>query len=60
MEENLLGVDVSRQTHDSILAQISTPKAGAPVQGNKTPSGKPPDANMIGGLLLGSPEFQRK
>ena len=50
MESKLLAADVSKQTHDSILAQIEAPSK---------PS-RPPDASTIAGLLLGSPEFQRK
>ena len=49
MEAKLLAADVSRQTHDSIITQIAAAK---PV--------RPPDASAIAGLLLGSPEFQRK
>ena len=50
MESKLLGADISKQTHDSILAQMEAPSK---------PS-RPPDASTIAGLLLGSPEFQRK
>jgi uncharacterized protein (DUF1800 family) len=50
MESKLLAADVSKQTHDSILAQIEAPSK---------PS-RSPDASTIAGLLLGSPEFQRK
>jgi hypothetical protein len=56
MEAKLLGADVSKQTHDSIVAQLTSP---APEQ-NKPPQSKPPDANAMAGLLLGSPEFQRR
>ena len=59
MEAGLLAAEVSRQTHDSIAAQLETPnKNGGPLGGNG--QSKPPDASMIAGLLLGSPEFQRK
>jgi uncharacterized protein (DUF1800 family) len=47
MEAKLLADDVSKQTHDSIVAQV-----GAPA--------RPPNASTIAGLLLGSPEFQRR
>ena len=47
MEAKLLADDVSKQTHDSIVAQV-----GAPA--------RPPSASTIAGLLLGSPEFQRR
>ena len=67
METTLLAADVSKQTHDSILAQIESPKpATSATQSNgKKSQSKPaqprsPDANLIAGLLLGSPEFQRR
>jgi signal recognition particle GTPase len=50
MEAKLLAADVSKQTHDSIIAQINS--AAKPAQS--------PDASTIAGLLLGSPEFQRR
>ena len=57
METKLLAADVSRQTHDSITAQLADPgkKAGS---GNNA-QGKS-DASTMAGLLLGSPEFQRR
>jgi len=59
MEAKLLAADVSKQTHDSIVAQLSSPsKNGAPENESSQP--KPPDADTIAGLLLGSPEFQRR
>jgi hypothetical protein len=54
METKLLASDVSKQTHDSIMAQIDAPK-----QPDKN-APHPPDASTIAGLLLGSPEFQRR
>jgi len=61
MEAKLLAADVSKQTHDSIVAQVtSPPKTDSPMAANKSPQSKPPDASMIAGLLLGSPEFQRR
>jgi uncharacterized protein (DUF1800 family) len=51
LEAKLLTAEVSKQTHDSIAAQM---------QGNTGSKSKPPDANMVAGLLLGSPEFQRR
>ena len=73
MERKLLAADVSKQTHDSIVAQIEMPaKNAAPdppkkdAPGKKNPQRKPadvprsPDASTIAGLLLGSPEFQRR
>ena len=52
LEAELLGSEVSKQTHDSIIAQIQNPA--------KDKQQKPADASTIAGLLLGSPEFQRK
>jgi len=62
MEAKLLAADVSKQTHDSIEAQIAPP---AKAQQDKMVQSKPvvarpTDASMIAGLLLGSPEFQRR
>ena len=61
MEEKLLAADVSKQTHDSIVAQMSSPPKNATAeQSNNAPQPKPPDPSVIAGLLLGSPEFQRR
>jgi len=71
MEAKLLAADVSKQTHDSIEAQIvppaknAAPHPDAKAQQDKVPQSKPavarpPDTSMIAGLLLGSPEFQRR
>ena len=67
LENSLLAGDVSKQTHDSITAQID----GAAMNGaqeKQVKSGarkpvdapRPPDVSTIAGLLLGSPEFQRR
>ena len=53
MEAKLLPGEVSKQTHDSILAQVQG-------QNNGNAKPKPPDASVMAGLLLGSPEFQRR
>jgi uncharacterized protein (DUF1800 family) len=51
MEAKLLASDVSKQTHESIVQQTqSTDKA----------ANKSPNASTTAGLLLGSPEFQRR
>ncbi len=66
MEAKLLADDVSKQTHDSIVAQIEAPaKTGAPEPQDqniprKPPDVRPPEVDTIAGLLLGSPEFQRR
>ena len=84
LESKLLAGDVSKQTHDSIMAQINvaqvntapieapakpasaTPTSVQPVKDSQPKKRKPadvphpPDASTIAGLLLGSPEFQKK
>jgi hypothetical protein len=68
LETSLLAGDISKQTHDSIAAQIDS---GAVVAAqakppNKTAVRKPgaqprsSEVNTIAGLLLGSPEFQKR
>ena len=57
LENALLAGDVSEQTHDSIATRledlkISQHKVDAPM--------RPADISTIAGLLLGSPEFQRR
>ena len=56
LEQTLLAGDVSRQTHDTIEQHIVGPEQTAEA---KNPSTSP-NVNVIAGLLLGSPEFQRK
>jgi uncharacterized protein (DUF1800 family) len=51
LESSILVVGVSQQTHDSIAAQLETAAKKA---------SHSPDVTMIAGLLLGSPEFQRR
>ena len=68
LEANLLVGGVSQQTHDSIAAQIEAAGKNGTQQkpDNKAGPRKPregshaPDASTIAGLLLGSPEFQRR
>ena len=64
METKLLGADVSKQTHDSIIAQLEPPKSDTPLQDRRKPqepdAQHPPDTSTISGLLLGSPEFQKR
>ena len=71
LEAKLLAGDVSKQTHDSIIAQIEAPGKSAATEGQEKTDGQekkgpqrkpagPPDASTIAGMLLGSPEFQRR
>jgi uncharacterized protein (DUF1800 family) len=59
MEAKLLESEVSKETHDSIVAQLETPIKNGDKK-DKPPQPKPPDVNTMTGLLLGSPEFQRR
>jgi uncharacterized protein (DUF1800 family) len=57
LENTLLFGDVSQQTHETIAKQLEDPK----ISGRKLDDPmRPPNANAIEGLLLGSPEFQRR
>jgi hypothetical protein len=84
LESKLLAGDVSKQTHDSIMAQINAPQTNVaqleaqeknvpvaptsvqPVKDSQQKKRKPadmprpPDASTMAGLLLGSPEFQKR
>jgi uncharacterized protein (DUF1800 family) len=66
LEANLLDGTVSKQTHDSITAQIDAANGGQQKPDNKSGKRKPDDlsrsaeVNTIAGLLLGSPEFQKR
>jgi uncharacterized protein (DUF1800 family) len=65
LETSLLTGGVSKQTHESIAAQIDAAKKNG-VQQKPDNKRKPadaarsPDVSTIAGLLLGSPEFQRR
>lgn len=74
LESRMLAGDVTKQTHDSIASHIEEAAKNASPSGqerkgrqNKNASqrklgdaGRPADVNTIAGLLLGSPEFQRR
>jgi hypothetical protein len=62
LEATLLAGDVSKQTHDSITAQIDSGQPKRDKAGPRKPTDAPrsTDVNMVAGLLLGSPEFQRR
>jgi uncharacterized protein (DUF1800 family) len=51
LESSILVGGVSQQTHDSIAGQLETAAKKA---------SHSPDVTMVAGLLLGSPEFQRR
>jgi hypothetical protein len=56
LEQTLLCGDVSKQTHQTIEAKIVSPDVVAQFANPN----RPMNVNVIAGLLLGSPEFQRK
>ncbi len=56
LEQALVPGDVSQQTHQTIEDHIVGPQAMAQFEDPSHPS----NLNVIAGLLLGSPEFQRK
>ena len=56
LENNLLAADISRQTHDTIVTQLEDPKLDSRF-GDQARS---PSFSVIAGLLLGSPEFQKR
>lgn len=57
LESVLLAGDVSKQTHDTIAAQLEDPTI---TQSKLDDPKRSPNVGMIAGLLLGSPEFQRR
>ena len=57
LENSLLAGDVSMQTHETIAAQLQDPKIS---QRRLDDPARPPNVSAIAGLLLGSPEFQRR
>jgi len=57
LETVLLSGDVSKQTHDTIAARMEDPQIS---QRRLDDPSRPPNFNVIEGLLLGSPEFQRR
>jgi hypothetical protein len=57
LENDLLAGDVSKQTHDVIAARLQDSKISRRTLDDPA---RPPNIGMIAGLLLGSPEFQRR
>lgn len=57
LEKNLLAGNVSKQTHDMIAAQLQDPNIA---QRKLDDPSHPPNVAGIAGLILGSPEFQRR
>jgi uncharacterized protein (DUF1800 family) len=57
LENRLLAGDISKQTHDVIAARLQDSKIS---RRKLDDPARPPNTNLIAGLLLGSPEFQRR
>jgi uncharacterized protein (DUF1800 family) len=57
LENSLLAGDISKQTHDTISKQLEDPKIS---QRKLDDPSRPPNIAAITGLILGSPEFQRR
>jgi uncharacterized protein (DUF1800 family) len=57
LESVLLAGDISKQTHDSIAKQLDDPQIS---QRKLDDASRPPNVAGIAGLILGSPEFQRR
>jgi uncharacterized protein (DUF1800 family) len=56
-ETSLLAGDVSKQTHETISSRLQDPTI---TQRRLDDPARPPDVSTVEGLLLGSPEFQRR
>jgi len=57
LEGSLLAGDISKQTHDTISKQLEDPTIS---QRRLDDPKRPPNVAAITGLILGSPEFQRR
>ncbi|HKE33508.1 MAG TPA: DUF1800 family protein, partial [Candidatus Angelobacter sp.] len=57
LEKSILAGDVSPQTHGVIQKQLDDPKIA---QRRLDDPAKPPNYGVIAGLIMGSPEFQRR
>jgi hypothetical protein len=56
-ETALLDGDVAKQTHETILNQVNDPNTAAR---NNVPQVQGANLRLMAGLLLGSPDFQRR
>ena len=57
LEASLLAGDVSNNTHDTILQQMNDPQVTGMRLDDST---RPPNVGVLAGLLMGSPEFQKR
>jgi hypothetical protein len=56
LEDSLLSGDISKQTHDTIRKQLEDPA----ITRRRLDDRRPANVAAITGLILGSPEFQRR
>lgn len=57
LEQSLLGGDVSAKTHETLAKQLDDPQ----ITGRRLDdAARPVNAGVLAGLILGSPEFQRR
>jgi hypothetical protein len=57
MENSLLAGDISKQTHATISEQLQDPQIAKRRLDDPL---RPPNLSAIEGLIVGSPEFQRR
>jgi uncharacterized protein (DUF1800 family) len=57
LEKNLLAGELSKQTEKIIVAELDDPKVS---QRRLDDPARPPNIGVLSGLILGSPEFQRR
>ena len=57
LEKDILVGDVSAQTHAVLLKQLNDPEV---TRRKLDDSRRPPNVGAIAGLIIGSPEFQRR
>jgi uncharacterized protein (DUF1800 family) len=57
LENSLVQGDISRHTHDTIVKQMNDPQVTGRVLDDKP---RAPNTGVIAGLIMGSPEFQKR
>ncbi len=57
LENSLIQGDISPQTHDTIVKQMNDPQVSGRVLDDKP---RAPNTGVIAGLIMGSPEFQKR
>jgi len=57
LEDDLLAGDISQQTHDTIAARLNDPHVS---RRRLDDPARTPNIELLSGLILGSPEFQRR